>query len=98
MLPSQLCATRESRTPGHLSPSAIPFMEKEAPTPAEVDRKRKESRIAFTLLAILVAAGGIGYGIYYWTDMQADRQALIQLSESIKIDSSGRAADKQSRE
>lgn len=73
-------------------------MEKEAPKPTEVDRKRKESRIAYTLLAILVAAGGIGYGIYYWTDMRADRQALIQLSESIKIDSSGRAADKQSRE
>jgi uncharacterized protein HemX len=73
-------------------------MEKAPPKPTEVDRKRKESRIAYTLLAILVVAGGIGYGIYYWTDSRANRQALLKLSEEIAIDSSGQAADKQSRE
>lgn len=73
-------------------------MEKETPKPTEVDRKRKESRIAYTLLVLFLAAGGIGYGIYYWTDLQANRQALVKLAEEVAIDSPGQAFDKQSRE
>jgi uncharacterized protein HemX len=73
-------------------------MENDAVPSKEVVQKQKESRLAYALLAVLVVAGGVGYGIYYWKTTQANQQALTELAQAITLESSGQAADKQSRE